>query len=223
MAFAAFAVVIAAAPVLAQTEGPEGPRPHRPLLAALREKLIKRFDADGDGALSEEERAAARETLKQRGAEWREKILDRFDADGDAQLSDEEKADAREAIKERVTGKLAERREAFITKWDTDGDGRLGGNAGCLDGGVNRRLRAGLSRAGGGDGRINRRLRVRRCGGRGRATTRYGGDDEQGDDKGKDGIFLHRLLLLLDVSSNCTTARAGSQLVSLTHTSSRKL
>jgi hypothetical protein len=52
--------------------------------------LLEEFDADGDGELSDEERAAAHEARHAA-------ILAEFDADGDGELSDEERAAARAA------------------------------------------------------------------------------------------------------------------------------
>ena len=56
--------------------------------AAAREKRRKEFDADGDGKLSEAERTAARKQRSQRQ-------LEHFDADGDGKLSEEERDAAR--------------------------------------------------------------------------------------------------------------------------------
>ena len=63
-----------------------------------RAKLIEKFDADGDGKLNEEERAAAREHIKaKRGKDGkhgdrhkkrRARILKKFDADGDGKLNE---------------------------------------------------------------------------------------------------------------------------------------
>lgn len=50
----------------------------------FRKRLLKRFDEDGDGTLSEEERAKAQAA--------RQKRLEKFDTDGDGRLSPEERA-----------------------------------------------------------------------------------------------------------------------------------
>ena len=63
----------------------------------------KKFDKDGDGKLSEEERAAAKEA-------WE---LKKYDKDGNGKLSKKEKAAAEKAKKE------------FMAKYDKDGDGEL--------------------------------------------------------------------------------------------------
>ena len=65
------------------------------------EALLKKFDKDGDGKLSKEERAAAKEFKDKRrgeegrGGKFRGKIMRRFDKDGDHKLNETE----REALK----------------------------------------------------------------------------------------------------------------------------
>src|SRR5205814_1630175 len=81
--------------------------------ARSREAMIKRFDKNGDGKLSEDEKAEAQKELKaKRGAGKGERrpaggkmaeILKKFDTDGDGKLSDEEKAAAK--------GEFAEKRK----------------------------------------------------------------------------------------------------------------
>ncbi len=97
---------------LAQEEGEKPERPRRD--GEMRERMIKEFDADGNGELSDEERQKARETMRERrgdrpegqgrgpgqgrgrGGEGRpappdpNKVFDEFDADKDGQLSREE-------------------------------------------------------------------------------------------------------------------------------------
>ncbi len=84
-----------------------------------REKIIEIFDRDGDGKLSEEERATARkarERMQQEGGapqqmgkaagarlteEQRERVRERFDKDGDGTLNEEERAAAKRALMKR--------------------------------------------------------------------------------------------------------------------------
>ncbi len=79
--------------------------------------LLEKYDADGDGVLSEQEKETLREARRQAR-------LERFDTDGDGVLSDEEKSAARDAMKEH----LAERRQHMLERFDTDGDGELSEN-----------------------------------------------------------------------------------------------
>lgn len=112
-------------------------------------QMLERFDADGDGQLSDAERQTAREEHEARrqarddsrpaaagssfgqedtgrgpakmSEEGRQKMLERFDTDGDGVLSDSEREAAREA-------RRAEREahhQAMLAKYDADGDGAL--------------------------------------------------------------------------------------------------
>ncbi len=72
---------------------------HGPPGAGRRARLLERFDADGDGELNEQERAAAREHMESRRQEWeerRQKMLERFDANGNGHLDPEERDALRE-------------------------------------------------------------------------------------------------------------------------------
>ncbi len=70
-------------------------------------ELIAKFDKDGDGKLSEEERKAAHEAHKA-------EMMEKYDTNGDGELSDEEKKAAHDA-----------RKAKFMEKFDKDGDGEL--------------------------------------------------------------------------------------------------
>ena len=96
----------------------------RPNKEEREKKLLEKFDKDGDGKLSDEEKAAARKAME---ASRRAEMLKKFDKDGDGKLSDEEKAAARKAMEERRGGKGAptDRRAAMLKKFDKDGDGKL--------------------------------------------------------------------------------------------------
>jgi hypothetical protein len=85
-------------------------RPVRPLPP----EILKQFDKDGDGKLSEDERAAMRTAGEARKAEFEKKMLEKFDTDKDGKLSDEEKAAAKAA-----------REKEMLEKFDTDKDGKL--------------------------------------------------------------------------------------------------
>lgn len=90
---------------------------------ARREKLLRKFDANGNGQLDPDEREAAREAKEKRASqgggkgagggkgqgkgkgqsdpERRAKLLERFDADGDGKLDESERAAAKEARAQR--------------------------------------------------------------------------------------------------------------------------
>ncbi len=101
--------------------------------AARQAAILEKFDADGNGVLSEDERKAVREAMRERRAarprgpegapppsspELRGKILERFDADGDGTLSEAERKQARQAGQARQAARM--RKMA-----DTDGDGEI--------------------------------------------------------------------------------------------------
>jgi hypothetical protein len=82
--------------------------------AAVREKLLQKFDKNGNSQLEPEEREAAKEAMQklreqagkgQGGAqidpERRQKLLKKFDKDGDGKLSESERAAAKEARAKR--------------------------------------------------------------------------------------------------------------------------
>lgn len=93
--------------------GPDGPRHGRPEGPPPAE-IIAKFDKDGDGKLSEDERAAMKEARKTMMEARKKEILAQFDKDGDGKLNDEEKAAAKEA-----------RQKLMLEKFDKDGDGKL--------------------------------------------------------------------------------------------------
>lgn len=72
-----------------------------------REAMIKRFDKNGDGKLSDEEKAEAQKALKGKKGEARPaagkltEAMKKFDADGDGKLSEEEKAAVKKELAEK--------------------------------------------------------------------------------------------------------------------------
>lgn len=89
--------------------------------ATAKAKMLVKHDTDGDGALSKEERNAAREARKTAN---RAEMLDKYDADGDGQLSKDEKAKLRDEMGPPPE-KRQEMREKAKERFDTNGDGEL--------------------------------------------------------------------------------------------------
>ena len=101
-------------------EGGEQARDHRPMNEGNR-NLPSEADTDGDGVISEEERAAWRE-LKM--AEREEQMNERFnelDADGDGSISREEW----DAWHEQKKAEMEERKAERQAEMDADGDGEI--------------------------------------------------------------------------------------------------
>ena len=90
---------------------PPGVRPGLPA------EIIKKFDTDGDGKLSDEEKKKAREAMQAAARERREAFIKQYDTDGDGKLSKEEMKAAHEDMKKK--------HEEFVKKHDKDGDGKL--------------------------------------------------------------------------------------------------
>jgi hypothetical protein len=88
-----------------------------PAVEGARAQLKQRLDANHDGKIDPQERAAAVENFKANHPRLYAAILKKFDANGDGKLDEQERAAAREAIK----AKLQELRQKF----DTNGDGKL--------------------------------------------------------------------------------------------------
>ena len=107
--------------------------------------MLQQFDTDGDGQLSDTEKAAAK-------AAREAKMLEKFDTNGDGILSDDEKPQRRSGMGRRgysqrmrnrssynqnpsapnsgygnrgKRGNGGQRRQEMIEKFDTDGDGQL--------------------------------------------------------------------------------------------------
>jgi len=76
-------------------------------LAFDRGEMLEKFDSDGNGELSAEERKEARTAMRQH-------FLGKHDTDGDGELSEVERKAAKAAMRQR-----------FVEKHDTDGDGEL--------------------------------------------------------------------------------------------------
>ncbi|MEO1583339.1 MAG: dockerin type I domain-containing protein [Planctomycetota bacterium] len=111
-----------------RARGDRGRRHHRPDRAAM----LERFDADGDGELSDGERETAKAAFEARRAEMKAKLLERFDDNGDGELDEAERAELRAVIgpmidaERRREGSRKDRmRRAALERFDADGDGAL--------------------------------------------------------------------------------------------------
>jgi Ca2+-binding EF-hand superfamily protein len=100
-------------------DNPQGRRggPSREDMEARRAEFMKQFDKDGDGEISEEERAAMREQFEKRREEFRAEMLKKYDKDGDGEMSEEERNTARDDMRSKF--------QEITKKYDKDGSGRL--------------------------------------------------------------------------------------------------
>jgi len=80
--------------------------------------MWKQFDKDGDGTLSDQEKADMKAEWQTRREARRKEMLAKFDKDGDGALSDQEKAEAR-------TARAAEMRKKIFAELDKDADGKV--------------------------------------------------------------------------------------------------
>ena len=80
----------------------KGDKPGRP----SREEMMKKFDKDGDGKLSDEEKAGIRKAMANRTPPAH--ILEKFDKDGDGKLNPEERRAAMAARPKPGEGKKPE-------------------------------------------------------------------------------------------------------------------
>ncbi len=95
----------------------------------MKQELLEKYDADGDGVLSDEERRQAgdamrrlREVQDRRSPQrdrMRREAMQRFDTDGDGELSEAERANAK--------AQYEQQKADFISRFDADGNGSLEG------------------------------------------------------------------------------------------------
>lgn len=125
---AGMALAVTGSLAMAQEAGDADTAPQVKKQKPNQEEMLKRFDVDGDGQLSEAEKAAMQQAMQGRHGRGqpggpqgerpgREEMMKRFDADGDGVLSETE----REAM--RAERDL--RRKEHMERFDADGDGRL--------------------------------------------------------------------------------------------------
>ena len=92
--------------------GPDG-RPSR-------EEVLKKFDKDGDGKLSEEEKGELRKAMASRGRKLPPHLMEKFDKDGDGKLNPEERRAAMASRPKPGEGKKPEAKN----KKPEDGKGK---------------------------------------------------------------------------------------------------
>ncbi|MEO7100549.1 MAG: EF-hand domain-containing protein [Luteolibacter sp.] len=97
----------------AQDEAKRPERPKRELPA----EILKKFDKDGDGKLSEEEFKAMQDERKAENEKRRAEMLKKYDKDGDGKLSDEERA--------TMKAEMEAKRAALLEKYDANKNGKL--------------------------------------------------------------------------------------------------
>lgn len=119
-------------------------RPERPEQGKRpsREQMMKKYDVDGNGELSETERAALRADMEKRQGKRperpsREQMMKKYDVDGNGELSETERAALRADMEKRRAnrpepspeqeGERPERptREQIMKRFDADGNGEL--------------------------------------------------------------------------------------------------
>ncbi|MBC8355467.1 MAG: hypothetical protein H8E66_26110 [Planctomycetes bacterium] len=122
----------------------EGRRPRKGNAGAgnLRDRLLKEFDADGDGKLNGEEQAKARAAAAKirgnadsAGSPSKAELMKQFDKDGNGQLSEAERAAIREFMSKRggASDRAKRRPEGTgsripaeaLKRFDKDGNGKL--------------------------------------------------------------------------------------------------
>ena len=115
------ATVMLACGLSAKPEREGGKKGGSPEGRPSREEVMKKFDKDGDGKLSEDEKAEIRKAMASRGGPGGRRpppeLMKKFDKDGDGKLSEDERAELRKAMEAR--------KKEFMAKFDKDGDGKL--------------------------------------------------------------------------------------------------
>ncbi len=93
------ALAIAALPVLAQDaptpcDKPCAPKCHRPCghKGDMHKRMLEKFDANKDGQLDDQEKAAMKAEFDARHAERKAKFMEKFATNKDGQLDEQEKA-----------------------------------------------------------------------------------------------------------------------------------
>lgn len=114
----------------------KGNREGKPGFKVAREKIVEKFDTDGDSQLNEAEKEAMKAKMLQEenkmfrarmasDPKFKARMLEKLDADKSGDLSDEEiNAHLRERLQNR-TEEMKKNHQEAISKFDLDGDGVL--------------------------------------------------------------------------------------------------
>ncbi|MEO8617555.1 MAG: hypothetical protein ABI600_20660 [Luteolibacter sp.] len=94
----------------------EAKRPERPK-REIPPELLKQFDTDHDGKLSDAERTAMQEAMKAKAEERKAKMLEKYDSDHDGKLSDAER--------EVMHTDMEAKHKAILEKYDANKNGKL--------------------------------------------------------------------------------------------------
>lgn len=134
MIFSALVLSLLAASISAGETTRKGQSTHKP----NRGEYLKRFDTNGDGQLSADEKQAAREQFKEKHPEMAERyqeLIKQFDKDCDGKLNEEERAALKQHMQEQRQEKGTEKggqtsptsghREELLKRFDKNGDGKL--------------------------------------------------------------------------------------------------
>lgn len=99
---------------------------NNPRAAQMRERMLARYDLDGDGELSEEEEAAMRAEFEERRAQQMAQLRGRMEDvwGGEVPLTDEELAQYMRLVGRDIGREMRSMAQGF----DADGDGRLSEN-----------------------------------------------------------------------------------------------
>jgi hypothetical protein len=84
-------------------------------------QMLEKYDANHNGVLDADEKAAAKADWQANRAEREKKMLERFDANHNGVLDPEEKEAAHKEFQARSQARRAE----MLKKYDADGDGKL--------------------------------------------------------------------------------------------------
>lgn len=129
-------------------EKPGRPPGRPPLTPEMKAKLLAEFDADGDGTLSDEEKATMRRAEKgkpdkARKRPTREEVIAQFDKNGDGKLTGAEAEKARAAYRAQNEG---EPKGGAENSAPQEGMGRVRNQGGGGSGGLSDEMRARMVR-----------------------------------------------------------------------------